>query len=78
MIIEIKGLPAGQKIKKILIDISFDSENSGEAVEVQINEQEKTQIKNQEIINNKPVAPKDKEANREPPPIPQEMLDIEF
>lgn len=76
MIIEIKGLPTGQKIKKILVDISFDSDGN-ETVEVQVNNQVKEQTKSQEVINNNPVQTKDNES-REPPPIPQEMLDIEF
>ena len=76
MIIEIKGLSTGQKIKKILVDISFDYDGN-ETVEVQVNNQIKEQTKPQEVINNNPVQTKDNES-REPKPIPQEMLDIEF
>lgn len=76
MIIEIKSLPTGQKIKKIFVDILFDSDGN-ETVEVQVNNQVKEHTKPQEIINNNPVQTKDNEL-REPKPIPQEMLDIEF
>ncbi len=84
MIIEIKGLPEGQKIKHINVDIEFD--DSGEIESVNVNPltegSYKTNAKEQSVTNLKPViqAPPatSQDTNREQKEIPNEMKNIEF
>ena len=83
MIIEIKDLPSGRKVSRILVDITF--EDSSELVEQEILSSDttmKSSIKLPESApnNGKPDSkpPPNVPKPREPIEIPDEMLNMEF
>ena len=84
MIIEIKGLPEGQKIKHINVDISFD--DSGDIQDINT-KADIGSYKQPENIPTEPVMPQNESfkeyevqsiEKREKKEIPDEMRDIEF
>lgn len=85
MIIEIKDLPEGRKVSRILVDVTF--EDSGEPQVVSqgfLNEtgiNTKANTKNDQGAPETPVTIVNPEIKRDPstnPSIPTEMLDMEF
>lgn len=85
MIIEIKNLPNGQKIKHVHIDIDFDDNGNVSEERVSVNNSvQKTDddMKNEQPIGLEQHVHESKEIQREEPrekmDIPPEMLDGEF
>lgn len=78
MIIEIKDLPSGRKVSRILVDITF--EDSSELVEQEIFSSDvtmKSPIKTSESAPEKGSGTVS-EGSRTPVDIPDEMLNMEF
>lgn len=83
MIIEIKDLPSGRKVSRILVDITF--EESSELVEQEIFSSD---ITTKSLIKPSESAPNNGKPDSKPPPnvpkprepieIPDEMLNMEF
>ena len=85
MIIEIKNLPNGQKIKHVHIDIDFDDNGNVSEERVSVNndiQQSNEFKKNEQFTNLEPHIHESKEIQheeaRERMDIPPEMLDGEF
>lgn len=85
MLIEIKDLPPGQKIKKISVDITF--EDSGEIhCEQTVDTRDSAPVSDKQFIPEPPSPPNPPESRiikedgkvREHKEIPPEMKDMEF
>lgn len=85
MIIEIKDLPEGRKVSRILVDVTFDDAGESQSVSQSfLNESSigpKTDPKVPEESVQAPASPVSPEIKRDPatnPSIPTEMLNMEF
>lgn len=72
MIIEIKDLPSGRKVKHISVDITFEEDGSP-VVKTSTAEEPKEEIKFENV-----EPPKVQDSQREQKEIPPEMSDMEF
>ena len=82
MIIEIKNLPAGQKIERMFVDITFDSSGETKSVAVETNsvhvETKTVPVETKTVpVETKPVPVETKEP-RDKISAPVEMTNLEF
>ena len=85
MIIEIKDLPEGRKVSRILVDVTFEDSGESQVSSTEFVNETSTNPKASNKTDHKapetPVAIVNPEIKRDPamnPGIPTEMLDMEF